>query len=136
MRRAEMSYEIECPVCDRKAQVSTSICPYCGADLTMASFDELEEVAQSIATGKGSGPLMEPKAVSRPLETKSEPTVPEPSEPKTETHEVKEPKPSVTPTDNEVKEPEIPDETKSVEEGKKEEEGKKGLGRLFGRKKK
>ena len=135
MRSAEMSYEIECPVCDRKAQVSTSVCPYCGADLTMASFDELEEVAQSIATGKRTEPTVHHQADSKSQARAPEPTEVEQSKSGTETND--ESKSPIAPTTTGEKElAEIPEETKSAEEGKKEEEGKKGLGRLFGRKKK
>ncbi len=116
-----MSYEIECPVCDRKAQSTAKACPYCGADLTMASFDELEMVAQDIASGK----VMETPALpsSAPKTAEMAP------EPKAEMPKAAEPKP--------VKFEELRTEGKPAEEAeRKEEEGKKGFGRLFGRKKK
>ncbi len=129
-----MSYEIECPVCDRKASASAAICPNCGADLKMASFDDLEEVATVIAAGSIAQTRIEPivvpaKPESRP-EQKVEPTIfkaKEGSEAKASApkpHE-KAPEPKA--------EAERPPE-KAKEEAK--DEGKHGLGRLFGKKKK
>jgi len=125
-----MSYDVECPVCDRKAPSTASVCQYCGADLKMASFDELEEVAQAVASGKASANSeprptnpSEPKqeATSRPAASK-EPTTPEPTS-----------QPQVTPLEEKAQEAAHAEKAK---EEKKEDEGKHGLGRLFGKKKK
>lgn len=131
-----MTYEIECPVCDRKAQASAKTCPHCGADLSMASFDELEEVAQSIATGKRSEARAEQRMASKPSQKAPEPK-PAPAAPtQAEPPKVEEgPKPAkAEEAVAEEKPPEKPAEEEPAEE--KKEEGRKGLGRLFGRKKK
>jgi len=127
-----MSYEIECPVCDRKAPASARVCQHCGADLNMASFDDLEEIAQDIAKGKLSA-KSEPKPTSAPPEMKQEPAPakatskeePEPPKPT--------PKPQITPLEAKAEEAAAVEKAKGE---KKEDEGKHGLGRLFGKKKK
>lgn len=126
-----MSYEIECPVCDRKAPASAGVCPHCGADLAMASFDELEEVAQAIASGKRPDASAEQKPAPKPQEKATEPMTAHAPEPEGEAKSAEEPQPIA-----EERPAEKPKEAKPAEEEKKEEEGKKGLGRLFGRKKK
>ncbi|HUL39218.1 MAG TPA: hypothetical protein VLU38_02915 [Methanomassiliicoccales archaeon] len=125
-----MSYEIECPVCDRKSPSSTTTCPHCGADLKMASFDDLEEMAVAIAAGKSS-----------PVKSEARPIVPSP-EVKPEPVQTKaQPEPEATKPASKASEPapqpkadEAPAAEKPKEE--KKDEGKKGLGRLFGKKKK
>jgi outer membrane biosynthesis protein TonB len=125
-----MSYEIECPVCDRKASASATICHYCGADLKMASFDDLEEVAISIAAGKSSAPKSEPKSAAPKPESKVEPPT---SRTKEEPEKAKAPvKPKEAAPEPKAEKPAVPEVAK---EEKKEEE-KHGLGRLFGKKKK
>ena len=127
-----MSYEIECPVCDRKAPANAGVCQHCGADLSMASFDDLEEIAQDIATGKLSA-KSEPKPTSAPPEMKQEPSPAkvtskqEPESPKST------PKPQITPLEAKAEEAAAVEKAKGE---KKEDEGKHGLGRLFGKKKK
>lgn len=129
---ASMSYEIECPVCDRKAPASARVCQHCGADLNMASFDDLEEIAQNIATGKLSA-KSEPKPTSAPPEIKQGPapakvtSKEEPESPKPT------PKPQITPLEAKAEEAAAVEKAKGE---KKEDEGKHGLGRLFGKKKK
>lgn len=141
-----MTNEIECPICDRKAPVSATNCPHCGADLSMASFDDLEAVAQSIASARPKERQAEPKEEAKPPEGRPEPE-PAKEEPPQEEAQVKEEepapevaqepeveeKPVEAPKVEEKKPPQVLEEKK---EEKKEEEGRKGLGRLFGRKKK
>jgi hypothetical protein len=123
-----MSYEIECPVCDRKAPASATICHYCGADLNMASFDDLEEVAVSIAAGKS--PSSKSESISAKSEPKSEPSPamakqePEPQKPV--------PMPQDAPSQPKAEDAAVAEKAKE----EKKEEGKHGLGRLFGKKKK
>jgi hypothetical protein len=127
--RASMSYEIECPVCDRKAPSSATVCQYCGADLKMASFDELEEVAQAVAVGKASS-KPEPRPAPKPSEAKSEPT------PKEATVQEAEPPKEPTKQHTAPIEEKAQESAEKAKEEKKEDEGKRGLGRLFGKKKK
>ncbi len=116
--------EIECPICDRKVLSDITKCPNCGADLSLSSFEDLEEVARNLSTSN----------TQKPLEAKVE---------------SKEPSPPSVPKVEE-KRPELPKQERSEEppplaEPKKEgkatidtnkDEGKHGLGRLFGKKKK
>lgn len=128
-----MSYEIECPVCDRMAPSSANVCPHCGADLKMASFDDLEMVAEALATGKQSAIRSEPK----PQTSSSEPKV----EAAPIKHSVKEepekPKPEMKTQQGQLSS--VAEEavaSEKAKEEKKDDEGKRGLGRLFGKKKK
>jgi ribosomal protein L40E len=41
--------EIECPVCDAKLSIDARSCPKCGADLRMADFQDLENLAKDIS---------------------------------------------------------------------------------------
>jgi ribosomal protein L40E len=41
--------EIECPVCDAKLSIDARSCPKCGADLRMADFQDLENLANDIS---------------------------------------------------------------------------------------
>ncbi len=116
--------EIECPICDRKVQSDVDRCPNCGSDLTMSSFEDLEEVARKLST----------KETQRPPEVKADTKEP-----------IAQAKPKV-----EVRKAEAPaldkkEETRPAEQAKKEvkstidqskEESKHGIGRLFGKKKK
>jgi hypothetical protein len=43
--------EIECPVCDAKLSIDARSCPKCGADLGMADFQDLEELANDLCGG-------------------------------------------------------------------------------------
>jgi hypothetical protein len=43
---------VECPVCDRKILSDTAKCPGCGQDLSMSSFEELEQVARTLSEDK------------------------------------------------------------------------------------
>lgn len=127
-----MSYDIECPVCDRMAPASANVCPHCGADLKMASFDDLEMVAETLATGKQSALRSEPKPQTSSPEPKVEaapikPSVKEPEQPKPEMKTQQGQLSSVA---------EQAVASEKVKEEKKDDEGKRGLGRLFGKKKK
>ena len=133
-----MNSEIECPVCDRKAPASASTCPNCGADLRMASFDELEEVAQVIA--HGGGPASPPMAKSPAVETPAISTQPRERERTVEAPEPDTPLSQRPEPPDEAKPPAVeeqkPPEEEASKDEKKDEEGKRGIGRLFGRKKK
>ena len=127
-----MSYDIECPVCDRMAPSSANVCPHCGADLKMASFDDLEMVAETLATGKQSALRSEPKPQTSSPEPKVEAAPIKPS-----VKEPEQPKPEMKPQQGQlscVAEQAVASE--KVKEEKKDDEGKRGLGRLFGKKKK
>ena len=127
-----MTYEIECPVCDRKAPSSANVCPHCGADLQMASFDDLEMVAEVLAAGKQSASINEPKPQTSSPEPKVEAVPIKPS-----VIEEPEPKPEMKPQQGQLSSmaEQAVASDKSKEE-KREDEGKRGLGRLFGKKKK
>jgi len=43
--------EIECPICDAKMSIDARSCPKCGADLGMADFQDLENLANDISGG-------------------------------------------------------------------------------------
>jgi len=114
---ALMTSEIECPVCDKKVPMSSLRCPNCGADLAMATFEDLEALAQDIAAGRPS-----------PVVHKQEAPRPAPAE------KAKAPSPAPAKKDEPAAAPrpafsEMPEE-------KPEGDSKKGFGRLFGRKKK
>jgi hypothetical protein len=99
--------EIECPNCDRRIPADATRCPGCGADLSLSSLEELEEVARKISNGErpvSPGPVAETKVVKQ--EEKA--VGPKPESPKVD--------------------------EKRPEEGTEKE--KKGFGRLFGTKKK
>jgi hypothetical protein len=128
-----MTYEIECPVCDRKAPSSANVCPHCGADLKMASFDDLELVAETLAAGKQSVARSELAPQSTSPEPKAEAAPVKPSV----KEEPQQPRPEMKPQQGQlssVAEEAIASE--KTKEEKKDDEGKRGLGRLFGKKKK
>lgn len=101
--------EMECPNCDRRISADATRCPGCGADLSLSSLEELEEVARKISKGErpvSPGSVAETKVVKqeeKAIESK-------PESPKVE--------------------------EKRPEEEKATEEERKGFGRLFGKKKK
>ncbi len=116
--------ETECPICDRKVQSDMIKCPNCGSDLTLSSFEDLEEVAKDISTSE----VQEPKEVK----PESKLQVPR-SEPKIEDIKSKVPPPE------KKEEPQLHTEPKREEKATADpikEDGKHGLGRLFGKKKK
>jgi|GEM_PF-1367571 len=136
-----MTSDIECPVCDRKVSVSSERCPNCGASLTMATFEDLEELAQDIAQGRSSAPKkMEPPRAAL-AENAKEPASAQvqvaPKEPKPIMAEKEPDKGSETVKVTEEKRPEPePVPADKAPEDKPEDEGRKGIGRIFGRKKK
>jgi hypothetical protein len=100
---AKQKLEIECPVCDAKISIDARSCPRCGADLGMADFQDLEDLAKDISEGRSysekvpdQGPAEETKA-----ETVTEEKVvviPSKEEPRPEIKESKkESKPKVQP---------------------------------------
>ena len=115
--------ETECPICDRKVQSDMTKCPNCGADLSLSSFEDLEEVAKKLST----------IAVQEPPKAKAESKEPAPR-----------PEPKVEEAKPETLVPDKKEEPKAPAEPKKEEktvepskdDSKHGLGRLFGKKKK
>jgi hypothetical protein len=128
-----MTYEIECPVCDRMAPSSAHVCPHCGADLNMASFDDLEMVAEALAAGKQSALRSEPKPQPPSTEPKVEaaPIMPP------EKEEPVQPGPEMKPQHGQLSSAaEEAIASEKAKEEKKDDEGKRGLGRLFGKKKK
>jgi hypothetical protein len=46
---SKQKIEIECPICDAKSSFDARSCPRCGADLGMADFQDLEDLANDIA---------------------------------------------------------------------------------------
>jgi len=115
-----MSSEIDCPVCDRKVQATTEVCPECGSDLNMADFDDLVEVANNIANG---GPKVEPSInnMGAPAREEKGPEARQESHPP----EVASEPPANSNGTSAVSAPE-----------EQKEEDKRGFGRLFGKKKK
>jgi hypothetical protein len=136
-----MTSDIECPVCDRKVSVSSERCPNCGASLTMATFEDLEELAQDIALSRSSPPKGKEPTYAAPAERAKEPEtsqVPVAStKPKPNIAE-KEPEAVSGPVKvEEEKRPEpVPAPADKAPEDKAEDEGRKGISRIFGRKKK
>jgi len=51
---AKQKLEIECPVCDAKISIDARSCHKCGADLGMADFQDLENLANDISSGTAS----------------------------------------------------------------------------------
>jgi hypothetical protein len=66
---------VECPVCDRKIPADSSKCPGCGEDLSMSSFEELEQVARTLSEEKA-----EPKPEKKAAPPRAE--QPKPAAPK------------------------------------------------------
>ena len=124
--------EIECPVCDAKMSIDARSCPKCGADLGMADFQDLEDLANDMSGGKSTAAPRERQVETEcgpsPETAKGEATssskegpIPEKDEPKLES----EPSPAVRPK-----------EEKTVEAQDGSTEKKKGLfSKFFGKKK-
>jgi len=98
---AKQKLEIECPVCDAKISIDARSCTRCGADLGMADFQDLEDLAKDISEGRsysGEVPENEPAEETK-AETVTEEKVvviPSKEEPKPEKKESKkESKPKV-----------------------------------------
>ena len=124
--------EIECPVCDAKMSIDARSCPKCGADLGMADFQDLENLANDIS---GSTAIAEaPIKREEPVEIEAEPAISE--------EEVSSNKEHIEPetTDSNIKvEPsseEKPKEEKKEDDAPVESGKKKGLfSKFFGKKK-
>ncbi|MCU0861824.1 MAG: hypothetical protein MUE65_05855 [Methanomassiliicoccales archaeon] len=101
----------------------------------MASFDDLEAVAQDLAHGKASSSAFMSRTETKPHEPIPGPVSPHRAEVREEP-EVSGPASAPAEGEPEPPKPEPMAEDKAKEEERKEEEGKRGLGRLFGRKKK
>ncbi|MGD0817969.1 MAG: zinc ribbon domain-containing protein [Methanomassiliicoccales archaeon] len=125
--------EIECPVCDAILSIDARSCPKCGADLGMADFQDLENLANDISNGSTS--FDSPPQKEAP---KKSDEGPETSEEKVVRSSVEEPKPEKEESEPKV-EPTSNEEPK--EKGKEDEEPndkgkKKGLfSKFFGKKK-
>ncbi|HEY3419818.1 MAG TPA: zinc ribbon domain-containing protein [Methanomassiliicoccales archaeon] len=141
---AKQKLEIECPVCDAKLSIDARSCPKCGADLGMADFQDLENLANDISEGRDHSEAPPEKDVADEMEPepetikeevvatpKDEPK-PEVMQPKKESEPKTEESPSMVPQKDELKE-----EAKAEEEDGLDEKGKKkGLfSKLFGKKK-
>lgn len=46
---SKQKLEIECPICDAKLSIEARACPKCGAELGMADFQDLENLANDIS---------------------------------------------------------------------------------------
>jgi hypothetical protein len=114
--------EIECPICDRKVQSDMDRCPNCGANLTLSSFEDLEEVARDLSTNKAQGSPDVMASIEEPAKTM----------PKAEEKRLEAPVPK------KKEEPKPPEEPKKEEKATidhSRDESKHGIGRLFGKKK-
>jgi hypothetical protein len=144
---AKQKLEIECPVCDAKLSIDARSCPRCGADLGMADFQDLENLANDISEGKEYSEQTPGRAVPRETEAESEAiaeevAVPIKEEPKPEVTEIKmESKPKVEASPPKVLQKDEPKKEEVVEEEGEEvlqdDKGKKkGLfSKFFGKKK-
>ena len=136
-----MTNESECPVCDRRVPATAERCPNCGAYFTMASFEDLEQLARDIATGMPPMPRANEPTLSRPTGKVIEATPANSAPNSMETQDAMSmmaSNPKADEAESESARPSDP-EIKSEAEAEKaedKEEGKKGIGRLFGRKKK
>jgi hypothetical protein len=144
---AKQKLEIECPVCDAKLSIDARSCPRCGADLGMADFQDLENLANDISQGKeyteqtpGKGAVRQTEAESETIA--EEVTSPHKEEPKAEVKETEKeskPKAEVSPPKvlqkDEPRKEEVVEET--VEDEPQDDKGKKkGLfSKFFGKKK-
>jgi hypothetical protein len=115
--------ETECPICDRKVQSDMAKCPNCGADLSLSSFADLEEVAIQLSTDAPVPPKA--KVDSKEQSPRSEPR----------TEEIKPEAPPPEKKEGSQMPAEPKKEEKATVEPNKDE-SKHGLGRLFGKKKK
>lgn len=134
-----MTSDIECPVCDRKVSATADRCPNCGAALTMATFEDLEQLAMEIAAGAyqpAKAPAPQRPTPEGKVQAPPTPKAPPPGKEAPKPEAEGKAKPEATPQERPSKE-EKEKEPEAAPAGEKaEEEGKKGLGRLFGRRKK
>ena len=138
---AKQKLEIECPVCDAKLSIDARSCPKCGADLGMADFQDLENLANDMSKGKESFDEPPEKETAEEIEAVTEVSDEEIPIPPTE-----EPKPEKKDSATKA-EPSPPKESQKVEPPKEEVIGgeeevpgdkgkKKGLfSKFFGKKK-
>lgn len=129
-----MNSEVECPVCDCRAPYNSKKCPNCGSDLGMASIDDLERVAYEIANNK-SNKLIKSDMVTSKAEADTELKI------DVKSYDMKEYEKSTTLSSASTSGESKLDERRTLEEQEKEDaykdkEPKKGLSRLFGKKKK
>ncbi len=124
--------EIECPVCDAKMSIDARSCPKCGADLGMADFQDLENLANDISgsTAIADAPVKREelvKAETEPVFSEEEVSSnKEHIEPETTDSNIK-----VEPSSQEKPKEEKKEDDAPVESGKK-----KGLfSKFFGKKK-
>ncbi len=124
--------EIECPVCDAKMSIDARSCPKCGADLGMADFQDLEDLANDISGNTATADA--PVKKEEPGEIEAEPaisgedagSIKERIEPGTGDSNIK-----VEPSSQEIPKEEKKEDDAPVESGKK-----KGLfSKFFGKKK-
>jgi hypothetical protein len=139
---AKQKLEIECPVCDAKLSIDARSCPKCGADLGMADFQDLENLANDISEGRtdfqeptekepvsdiGPEPEIRQDEVVIPPKEEEEPQVQEPRN---------EPKPKSEAPAPRVVQEEVPLKEEAEEEAEDDKGKKKGLfSKLFGKKK-
>ena len=138
---AKQKLEIECPVCDAKLSIDARSCPKCGADLGMADFQDLENLANDMSKGKESFAEHPEKEMAEEIEA-----VPGASDEEIPIPPNKEPNPEKRDSATKV-EPSPPKEPQEVEPQKDEVIGggeeapgdkgkKKGLfSKFFGKKK-
>jgi hypothetical protein len=141
---AKQKLEIECPICDAKLSIDARSCPRCGADLGMADFQDLEDLANDLSEGKEYSEQrperVAPKEVVAEPVAEEEELVPPKEEPKTEEAIPQaEPKPKVEPSapiEVQKVEPPKAEEKQSEDEDEDDKAKKKGLfSKLFGKKK-
>ena len=124
--------EIECPVCDAKMSIDARSCPKCGADLGMADFQDLEDLANDMAGGASTvGPR------ESPVETRCGPA-PETAEEEVASRSKEAPTPvrDVPKLESKPSPAVKPKEEKTVEAQDGSEGKKKGLfSKFFGKKK-
>jgi len=118
--------ETDCPNCGKVVAASASTCPYCRASLQMSTFEDLEALAEEMLSKERTPP---PRPEPKPEPIKS---VPQISKPEPERSKPEPPKAESAPATPEMK----PAESKPAPAPEPPAEEKKGLGRLFGKKKK
>ena len=137
---AKKKLEIECPVCDAKLSIDARSCPKCGADLGMADFQDLENLANDMSKGKDVSAESPEKEKAEEIEV-----VPEASDEEIPIPPTEDPKPKIKDSATKA-EPSPPKEHQKVEPQKEEVIGgeevpgdkgkKKGLfSKFFGKKK-
>ena len=119
---------VECPVCGRIVPAKQEECPGCGSDLAMSTLEELESIAKRLSDPEK--PKETPRAPPEPQKEapkKSEPEAPKPA--------IKAEAPKMEAPREKAKE-QKPVEAPKPTEPKQDGEEKRGLGKLFGKRKK